>query len=502
MFRPETDWLARWALYTPDRLYLRDHPTSREWSFGRAHRHASSVARWLQETHGVRGGDRIAVLSTNRAETVFLFFAAQRLGAILVPLNFRLTAPELGQLLADCEPKLLLHEEGLAETATAVELPKDTTRVAIETVAEAFDDGAEGRDTSLAGEERADPDAPVMILYTSGTTGIPKGAVITPRMLLWNAINTGLRLDIDSRDHTQSYAPFFHTGGWNVLFTPFLLHGASHTLLPGFDPELVLELMEREKTTLLFGVPTMLQMMAETELFERVDLSSVRYAIVGGAPMPLPLIDRWHDKGVAIRQGYGLTEVGPNCFSLNEEDAVRKRGSIGRPNFFLDVRVVAEGGRDCADDEVGELWLRGETVTPGYWGRPEATAEVLVGDWFRTGDLVRRDPEGFFFVVDRKKNMFISGGENVYPAEVERVLSTHEAVRDVAVIGVADERWGEVGHAFCALHPDGSLDLEGLRSFCEGRLARYKTPRHLTVVEEIPRNAAGKVDTAALRSML
>lgn len=495
MFRPETDWLARWASYTPTRRFLRDHATDRAWTFGDAHARVESVARWLVEELELAAGDRLAVLSTNRVETVFLFLACVRTGVVLVPLNFRLTATELSQLFDDFEPGAILVEDPLFDRAAGragVRSINDVTPLVFAGHAE----------TPRASRPPSDLDSPVMILYTSGTTGVPKGAMITHRMLLWNAMNTGLRLALTENDHTQSYAPFFHTGGWNVLFTPFLLHGASHTILHGFDADLVLELMEREKTTLLFGVPTMLQMMAACDRFESTDLSACRYAIVGGAPMPLPLIDTWHAKGVAIRQGYGLTEVGPNCYSLNEDDAIRKRGSIGRPNFFLDVRVVAEDGHDCGVDEVGELWLRGETVTPGYWRNEEATRAAITDDgWFRTGDLVKRDDEDFTYVVDRKKNMFISGGENVYPAEVERVLGTCEAVRDVAVIGVADARWGEVGHAFVELHEGQSFDLETLRAFCDGKLARYKIPRHVSVIASIPRNAAGKVDAAALRNL-
>lgn len=287
-----------------------------------------------------------------------------------------------------------------------------------------------------------------MILFTAGSTGVPKGAMVTHKMLFWNSINTGLRLDLTSMDHTQSYAPFFHTGGWNVLLTPFLHHGGSHTLLEKFDPDQILQLMESEKTTLLFGVPTMLQMMSESPLFDKVDLSNVRYAVVGGAPMPEPLINRWHEKGIFIRQGYGLTEVGPNCFSLHQDDAIRKRGSIGFPNYYIDAKVVDPSGNELGPNEEGELWLRSPVVTPGYWRKPEETAETITDGWFHTGDVVMKDDEGFFYVVDRKKNMFISGGENVYPAEVERFLYTHPAIREVAVIGVPNEKWGEVGKAY------------------------------------------------------
>ena len=284
-----------------------------------------------------------------------------------------------------------------------------------------------------------------------------------------------------------------------MLLTPFLHNGASHTLLENFDPDLILELTAEERVTLLFGVPTMMQMLADSPRFAAADLGSVRYAIVGGAAMPVPLIHTWHDRGVWIRQGYGLTEVGPNCFSLHQDHAVAKAGSIGFPNFYIDARIVDEDGTECAPGAVGELWLRSEVVTPGYWRNPAATAEALVDGWFRTGDLMTRDAEGFHYVVDRKKNMYISGGENVYPAEVEAVLVADPAVKEAAVIGVPDPRWGEAGRAFLVLHPDRTLDEEGLRTHCRARLAKFKIPREFLVIEALPRNDAGKVDQAALR---
>jgi fatty-acyl-CoA synthase len=317
-------------------------------------------------------------------------------------------------------------------------------------------------------------------------------------MLYWNSINTSLRLDLTSQDHTQSFAPFFHTGGWNVLFTPFVHHGASHTLLTKFDPDLILQLMEKEKTTILFGVPTMLQMMAESEYFDKVDLATVRYAIVGGAPMPIPLINKWHEKGVYIRQGYGLTEVGPNCFSLHQDDAIRKKGSIGFPNFYVEAKVVNDKGEELGPDEVGELWLYSPVVTPGYWRKEKETKESITDGWFHTGDMVLKDEEDFYYVVDRKKNMYISGGENVYPSEIENYLYTNEAIREVAVIGVPDEKWGEVGKAYVSVKEDSRITEEELKQFCSGNLAKYKIPKYFEIIEEIPKNDAGKIDKKKL----
>jgi fatty-acyl-CoA synthase len=337
-----------------------------------------------------------------------------------------------------------------------------------------------------------------MILYTAGTTGLSKGVIINHRMLFWNAVNTALRLDINSTDHTQGYAPFFHTGGWNVLFTPFLFHGASHTLLQSFDAETILRLMEKEKSTILFGVPTMLQMMSDLPYFKEADLSSCRYAIVGGAAMPIPLINIWHEKGIPIRQGFGLTEVGPNCFSLHQDHAIRKKGSIGFPNFYIEAKIVDDEGQECEVNEVGELWLRSPVVTPGYWRKEKETRESITDGFFHTGDLVRKDEEGFYFVVDRKKNMFISGGENVYPAEIEKFLYTNEAIKEVAVIGVPDEKWGEVGKAFVVLKEGFSMDGDEIINYCRGNLAKYKIPKYVQFLNEIPKTDAGKINKLKL----
>jgi len=499
---PEVDWLAKWSVYTPDRNFLHDHDRDFSWTFGRAQQRSLALAAHLRNEEGIKRGDRVAVCAPNCSEYVFLFLACVKLGAVLVPINHRLTAPEMAVMLADSEPGLLVIDGQFAGRTgelrrLGVAVPTlDLARVK-DLVFEVADDPA-----GFTADRPGQLDDLVMILYTSGTTGRPKGAMINHRMLLWNAINTSLRLDLNSRDHSLAFAPFFHTGGWNVLFTPFLHNGASHTVLPGFDPDLILDLIAREKVSILFGVPTMLQMLAEASGFSSCDLSSLRYAIVGGSPMPEPLINTWHERGVFIRQGYGLTEVGPNCFSLDQDHAIAKRGSIGFPNFYIDVRVVDDAGGDCAPGQTGELWLSSEVVTPGYWNNPAATAEAISDGWFRTGDMVRRDDEGFFFVVDRKKNMYISGGENVYPAEVEAVLVSHPAVKEAVVIGVSDARWGETGHAFLVLEAGRSLDQDAIVRHCLERLAKYKIPKHVTHVSVLPHNDAGKIDRQAVRQIL
>ncbi len=492
----QIDWVAKWAKYTPERMFIREHEIDMEWTYSDFNNRANSFANFLSDELKIKKGDRIAVYSKNRAEYVLLFSACVKTGAILVPLNFRLTPRELDILLLDADPTLFIYESEYQKEVEKLEtLSKIPIKKEIVEITPFLTQPTANHNVFLTGHDQEDT---VMILYTAGTTGLSKGAIINHGMLFWNSINTALRLDLTTGDHTQSFAPFFHTGGWNVLFTPFLHHGASHTLLTKFDAELILQLMEKERATILFGVPTMLQMMADSPLFKKVDLSSVRYAIVGGAPMPIPLINTWHEKGVYIRQGYGLTEVGPNVFSLHQDDAIRKKGSIGFPNFYFDVKIVDDNGNELGANEVGELWLKSPAVTPGYWRKPEETAKAVTDGWFHTGDMVAKDEEGYFFVVDRKKNMFISGGENVYPAEIERFLLTHTAIKEVAVIGVHDEKWGEVGIAFIVLKEEQGISPAEFAEFCKGKLAKYKTPKYFNVVQEIPKNEAGKIDRKKL----
>ena len=493
------DWLAMWAKYTPNRMILREHQTGMEWDYSGFNSRANSLANYLREELKLKKGDRVAIYSKNRAEYVLFLFACIKSGAIMVPLNFRLTPRELDLLIHDAEPELFIYE---SEYEKEIKYLETLPQVKIKMRVEDFTPFITARVTNTDKPDNPiESEDPVMILYTAGTTGLSKGAIVNHRTLFWNSINTALRLDLTTMDHTQSFAPFFHTGGWNVLFTPFVHHGASHTLLTKFDADLILQLMEKEKATILFGVPTMLQMMADSPIFEKTDLSTVRYAVVGGAPMPIPLINTWHSKGVYIRQGYGLPEVGPNVFSLHQDDAIRKKGSIGFPNFYFDVKIVDSADKELGANQVGELWLKSPVVTPGYWRKPEETAKSITGGWFHTGDMVMKDDEGYFYVVDRKKNMFISGGENVYPAEIERYLLTHLGIKEAAVIGVPDSKWGEVGSAFLKLNEDSSVNTEEINRFCLKGLAKYKIPKFFTFVEEIPKNEAGKTDSKKLIAM-
>lgn len=481
----ELDWLQRWNQYSPGKIALKDGETGRALTYSQLYHATLAKAHELRTEFGIQKNDRVAVIANNDLDYVVLFFATQRLGAILVPVNFRLTYREVEHIVNDSAPALLVYQEAFADVAAQLFENSKVTQKALLSSKIPSDGLFDG---SFSGS----PADPVMILYTSGTTGAPKGAVLSHEMIFWNSINTTMRLNLSQNDCTVIFLPFFHTGGWNVLTTPILHRGGTILLLKKFDADKILELSSSEKATILFGVPTTMEMMARSPLFATVDISSVRYAICGGEPMPIPLIKTWADRGIPVRQGYGLTEFGPNVFSLNEEDALRKIGSIGFPNFYIDIRVVDNDGKDVAANEVGELILKGPMCMTGYWRNEKATKETIKNGWLHTGDLVRRDEEGFVYVVGRKKDMFISGGENVYPPELEQVIRTLPGVREVAVIGVPDEKWGEVGKAF-VVKDRADLSTDELQSHCLKNLAKFKIPKFFVFLPELPKGDSGKI---------
>jgi fatty-acyl-CoA synthase len=421
------------------------------------------------------------------------------LGITLVPLNYRLAAPELEYIINDCEPHLLIYDKQFSE-----KFDKDKIKSKIITkqeISKQLDEYKSIKSNIKNISNDINENDAVFILYTSGTTAFPKGAIYTHKMLFWNSINTELRLNITSDDKSISCAPPFHTGSWNVLFTPFLHHGAFTIIMKKFDADIELETIDKENITLWWAVPTMVKMMAESEKFQNVKMENLRYIVVGGEALPLSVINTWHNKGVLIRQGYGLTEVGPNVTSLDHTDAERKQGSIGTPNFYIETKIVDSEGNEIAEDGSGELLLKGPNVTPGYWKNEEATKNTIIDGWFHTGDVVQRDKDGFLYVIDRIKNMYISGGENVYPAEVEHLLRKNPYINDVAIIGVPDEKWGEVGKAFIVRVEDSNLSTEDVKGFCLEKLAKYKIPKHIEFLEELPTNDAGKIDRKKLKGL-
>lgn len=496
------DWLGKRDMLTPNRLALVDDATGLRYTYRELNWRANRLAHSLRHRLGVVKGDRVAILAKNRIEYLDTLFATGKLGAVLVPLNWRLAERELEYQINDSGARLLLV--GPEYLALAEQLRASCTLkqlIAMGAPANNF----HHYETLLAEadpapiEEEVRLDDPHIILYTSGTTGRPKGAILPHRVLVWNALNTNVGWELRADDISVIHTPFFHTGGINVLTIPLLHAGGTMVLMREWEPTRCLELIAQERVTVFFAVPTMFQMLLDTPSFAQTDFSSVRFFISGGAPCPVPMIHAYQARGILFRQGYGLTEVSVNCFTLNPEDSLRKAGSVGRPMMHLDARLVDETGRDVGADTPGELWLRGPTVCAGYWNNPTATAAAITDGWFHTGDIARRDSEGYFFIVDRQKDMFISGGENVYPAEVEHVLYEHPAVVECALIGVPDERWGEVGRAIVVVRHGMAVSEEELIEHCRTRLARYKVPRSVIFVEALPYTPSGKVFKPALR---
>lgn len=494
------DWSSKWALYSPEKIAFKEYETGKTLTFGELDRLANRLAHRLSGLYQIKKGDRVAVLAENCLEYIVLFCAAQKTGFILVPLNYRLSAPEIDYLLRDAKPKLVIGESKFQHLLDqAPHYPKVLHHMPLAVLETLCDKAISTDDDTPFPRVQLRENDPVFILYTSGTTGFPKGALYTHKMLFWNSINTAMSLIVNSESRTINVMPPFHTGGWNVLATPFFHHGGYTCLLKKFEPATVLDLLQKERVTLFMGVPTMLKMLSDEPAFEQADFSTLHYIIVGGEPMPVPLIEKWHTKGVLIRQGYGMTEVGPNLTSLHQSDAVRKRGSIGRPNFYVEIKIVDEQNRECTPNQPGELLLRGPMVTPGYWRNRHATQKALEGGWFHTGDLVRQDEEQYIYVVDRIKNMFISGGENIYPAEIERVIITHPDVAEATVVSIPDEKWGEAGRAFVVLRGGCQLTEAALLEFCSARLARFKIPKSVVFIDALPKNDTGKINRMALK---
>ncbi len=449
-------WARRRADLTPWRIAV--DTGEREVTYAQLNEGANRKASALVAS-GVAKGDKVAVLAPNSLDYLELFFACAKLGAVLVPVNWRLAQPEIDYIVSDSGARLLLREEELSSLDGATEEP----RVLVSA------------------------DDPVMIMYTSGTTGRPKGAVLTHANFFWTNLNMLLAVDIVSTDRSLMALPMFHIGGWNVNTLVLLWKGATVVLEPGFDAGRALDAIEHRGVTWMMGVPAMYLFLREHPRFDGADLAGLRFVVCGGAPAPLSLIDAYESRGVKFIQGYGLTESAPNALCLPAEMSRAKLGSAGRPYFYTDVRL----------GESGEIQLRGPSIMAGYHGLPEASSQTLADGWLHTGDVGRCDPDGYYYVVDRLKDMIITGGENVYPAEVEDVLHSHPAVVEAAVIGIPDERWGESVAAVVALR--SPVDRDELISWCRERLARFKCPKVVEFVDALPRTASGKVAKPQLR---
>ncbi len=455
---------------------------------------------------GIAEGDRVLLLADGDTRTFEVQFACMRIGAIMVPLNWRLSLPELIELTHDAEPSIVIHDEVWRDNAVKI---ADQAGVKV-ALTWRCDDPATDYEKALGGAEytsaRADLrlDRPSHILHTSGTTGMPKGAITTPKTMIWQTFNTAADAGLSGPGNTHlNPMPLFHAGGLTTVSAPMLLTGGCVATMRRFEPSSAVKLLgdPAQRITHFTAPPVMWLMLSEQPEFETADFSSLRFAQVAGGVPSLELLHTWNSKGVLLRQAYGGTELGPAVTTMPADQVFERPTSCGRAVPFTNVRLVGEDGTDVPGREVGEVWIKGPSVTPGYWRHDPEHDTSYVDGWFRTGDAAWRDEEGFYYLVDRRKDMYKSGGENVAPAEVERVLATHPAVVDVAVIGVPHEKWGEVGKAFIVARPDATLTLEEVRAYTAERIAKYKAPMHLVLLDELPRNSTGKIQKARLREL-
>ncbi len=496
-------WLYKHAKLHPNRTAL--VTPERTFTYGDLNRETNHVAHGLNSL-GLKEGDHIGILCMNYPQFLCALFGAGKLGIVVVSLNYRLTPPEIAYQMQDSNVRALFVG---SEQASYIAPLKEQTK--IEKVYVLEGDAPSGCGTYadlIENQSDAEPSEPIswdkglLTVYTSGTTGKPKGAVLTHANQFWNAMNDIIPLRLTADDVMLTILPLVHVGGVGLFTLPALMLGARVVMPRKFDPDETLKMIEKEKATIVMGVPAIWQMMIASPLFKTVDLSSVRIFYNGGDRCPLEVVKAFRDRGCTFGGGYGLTETSPTAFMLEPGDfekGTQTLGFIGKPAFFNDARYISPEGKDVPPGEVGEIWLRGPNVFSGYWNRPAANQEVFTEGWFHTGDLALHDEENLTYVVGRSKEMFKSGGLNVYPAEIEAVLSKHPAIREVCVIGVADPKWNEVGKAIVALKPGTTATPDELIAFCDGQLARYKTPRSVVFVDALPRNTLGKINRGELK---
>jgi fatty-acyl-CoA synthase len=499
------DWLQRREMLSPNKVALidavnGDRPiTYREWN-----RQANQLANFLGERPGIQPGDRVSIYAMNRVEYLDALFACNKLGAILHVINWRLKPAELEGIIDDAAPRVMIYSQEFGDQVDELRRRLSTVEswVGLDqtTSDQDFDWPAERGNwpTTQPPPIELDWDHPWMLCYTGGTTGLPKGAILHYRSVTANSFNTIVSWGLRPDDVVPQYMPFFHTGGLNVLTVPLVHLGGTSIICADFDIDQLFDQVERLGVTFFFAVPAMFLAMIQHPRWASLDLSQVRLVMSGGGTCPSVVFEAFWEKGVEFKTGYGLTEAGPNTFWLPTEYMKRKIGAVGRPLFHIDVKLVDGAGVEVGPDEIGHLLIRGPHVFGGYWNRPEATAAAIVDGWLRTGDLARRDADGDYTIVGRLKDMIKSGGENIYPAEVEDVMHSHPDVAEAAVIPVPDPRWGEVGRAIVVLKGGASICEADLIAWLRCQMAHYKVPKSIVFVESLPRTGADKVDKPRL----
>lgn len=507
---PVYDFIGQRAITSPDSIALEDCQSGEQLSYKELNIRANQAANVL-ENLDINNQDTVAILCLNCNAFFELLFACGKSGAILIPLNWRQTASETKVIVDDSQVKTLFYDKfnsklahELAEICpklSIIPLNNKTHEATSNKSAESYDNARDSASTEYNALTRG-VDHIWYLLYTSGTTGKPKAVIQSFGMALANYINTVQAIDLTSLDSTANFLPLFHTAGINLYSLPTLISGGKVYVLPKFEADSLIDLIEQNKLSIFFAVPAIYRAIHEHPKFKTLSFSAVRSLGCGGAPIQEYILKEFSDRGVTICNGFGMTETGPMTFLMDNAHAAKKIGSIGTPKLLTKARIVNEQGEDLPENEAGELLLSGGNITPGYWGNPEATEKAFDQDgWMHTGDVAKRDEDGYYYIVDRIKDMYISGGENVYPAEVESALEQHPEILEAVVIGIPDQKWGEVGCAFLHVREGYTLDVKALHDFSRKHLAPYKTPKQFTVMDDFPRTAAGKVKKNELRKI-
>ncbi|MFC4801475.1 long-chain fatty acid--CoA ligase [Neobacillus sp. GCM10023253] len=496
------NWLVKHCKVRPDRLALVYN--EKRFTYLEFNERVNRLANALLSL-GVRKGDRVDALLLNTNEMLEAVFACAKIGAIFVPINFRLSAEEVHYIVNDSRAYHFIYDSRMRPLVDQLRMMKSS-------LLEYIHVGNQPHYDDLLYEKLLEEASPVepgfeigiddihLMMYTSGTTGRPKGAMLSHGNTQWNAINFIHNTPVDYSDTTLAAAPLFHIGGMSVFTLPLIYKGGANILIDGFDPVRILQKINDEQVTTLFLVPAMWQALMSVPNFDAYDISSLQFAVSGGAPCPITVIEFFQKRGIPFYEGFGLTETAPFVSILDKENTIRKNGSVGKEPMHTTVRIVDPLDRDVRPGEVGELIVNGPNVMVGYWNKPDETKEAIRNGWFYTGDLAKFDEDGFIYIVDRKKDMIITGGENVYPIEIEQVLYRHPNICEAAIIGYPDEKWGESIKAVVALKDHSqTLTVTDLIQFLDGKIARFKIPKQLEIVEALPRNATGKILKTVLR---
>ena len=499
------DWIRKWSFLQPHKkaLIFEDRP----FTYQEINQRTNQLCHFLLEL-GIRKGDRISVLLYNCHQYIEIFFALSKIGAILVPLNWRLAAPELKFIIKDSGSRMIIFDPEFEEIIASIRPHLNLSNGDYISVGTPCPDWTKDYEKGLLECSVQEPplqisvgdEDPHMFMYTSGTTGTPKGAILSHRKTFFNALNADIFYNLTSKDIMIVSRPMFHSGGLLVEAAPVLYKGGTLILRKRFRSHEILEAVQRYRVTLLEMAATVYQFILQECDLTQYDLSSIRCYFTGGERVPKVMLKEYYRKGITISQIFGQTEASTITF-LSPDDAILKIGSVGLPVFYGEVRIVDKTGKDASPGEVGEIIIKGPTLMSGYWNRPDLTAETIRCGWLYTGDLARMDEEGYIYIVDREKDMYVSGGENVYPAEIEKVLHTHPKIFDTGIVGVPDEKWGEVGKAFIVLKPGETMGNGESFEFLKGKVAKYKIPKYAEYIEELPKTASGKIQKFLLKEM-